>query len=76
MFVIVFFAGCLYHSLLLKLSEASSSIEQAGVRSRKIERQLKNVQELPKPEVLTLLDEVAEIGEQEDISINDEEQSI
>ena len=59
-----------------KLSEASSSIEQAGVRSRKIERQLKNVQELPKPEVLTLLDEVAEISEQEDISINDEEQSI
>jgi DNA recombination protein RmuC len=59
-----------------KLSEASSSIEQAGVRSRKIERQLKNVQELPKPEVITLLDEVAEIGEQEDISINEEDQRI
>lgn len=55
-----------------KLQEASSNIEQAGVRSRKIERQLKNVQELPKPEVITLLDVVADISEQESLSANDE----
>jgi DNA recombination protein RmuC len=58
-----------------KLSEASSSIEQAGVRSRKIERQLKNVQELPKPEVLNLLDEVAEINDtQQRLDTNDEDE--
>jgi len=56
-----------------KLSEASSSIEQAGVRSRKIERQLKNVQELPKPEVLNLLDEVAEI-DKTGMPVNDDDE--
>ena len=56
-----------------KLSEASSSIEQASVRSRKIERQLKNVQELPKPEVLNLLDEVAEI-DKTGMPVNDDDE--
>jgi DNA recombination protein RmuC len=35
-----------------KLHEAANTIEQAGVRSRAIERQLKNVQELPAPETV------------------------
>lgn len=38
-----------------KLQEASNVIEQAGVRSRAIERKLKNVQELPKNEAVVLL---------------------
>ncbi|MBE7173108.1 MAG: DNA recombination protein RmuC [Williamsia sp.] len=38
-----------------KLQEASNVIEQAGVRSRVIERKLRNVQELPKDETLELL---------------------
>jgi DNA recombination protein RmuC len=51
-----------------KLLEATNSIEKAGVRTRKIQRQLRNVQELPKPEVLNLLDDVVESSEiQEDI---------
>ena len=33
-----------------KLQEASNTIDQAGVRSRAIERQLRKVQELPSPE--------------------------
>ena len=38
-----------------KLQEASNVIEQAGVRSRVIERKLRNVQELPKDEAMELL---------------------
>ena len=38
-----------------KLQEASNVIEQAGVRSRAIERQLRDVQELPKEKSLDLL---------------------
>lgn len=38
-----------------KLQEASNVIEQAGVRSRSIERKLRNVQELPKDETLEML---------------------
>lgn len=40
-----------------KLQEVSNVIEQAGVRSRAIERKLKNVQELPQPEAAGLLGE-------------------
>jgi DNA recombination protein RmuC len=58
-----------------KLLEATNSIEKAGVRTRKIQRQLRNVQELPKPEVLNLLDEVADINQiQEEVSTDDEVQ--
>ena len=59
-----------------KLGEASSTIKEAGVRSRKIEKQLKDVQELPKPEVLTLLDEVAEISQQDEQPTLDENRLI
>lgn len=43
-----------------KLQEASNVIEQAGVRSRAIEKKLRNVQELPKDEVDGLLDDVVD----------------
>jgi len=41
-----------------KLQEASNVIEQAGVRSRAIEKKLRNVQELPKDETAGLLDDI------------------
>lgn len=40
-----------------KLQEASNVIEQAGVRSRAIERKLRNVQELPEEEAIGLMDD-------------------
>ena len=40
-----------------KLLEASNTIEKAGAKTRKIQRQLRNVQELPKPEILNLLED-------------------
>ena len=46
-----------------KLLEATDSIEKAGQKTRKIQRQLRNVQDLPKPGVLTLLDDVTESSE-------------
>jgi DNA recombination protein RmuC len=41
-----------------KLQEASNVIEQAGVRSRAIEKKLRNVQELPKDESAGMLDDI------------------
>jgi DNA recombination protein RmuC len=59
-----------------KLLEATNSIEKAGVRTRKIQRQLRNVQELPKPEVLNLLPEVNQIdGIEQEQSAEDKLQS-
>lgn len=46
-----------------KLQEASNTIEQAGVRSRSIERKLKAVQELPPDQALVLLGEAPELNE-------------
>ena len=46
-----------------KLQEASNVIEQAGIRSRAIERKLKTVQELPKEEAIELLGDSQEIIE-------------
>jgi DNA recombination protein RmuC len=40
-----------------KLLEASNVIEQAGVRSRAIERKLRKVQELPQEERVLLISE-------------------
>ncbi len=54
-----------------KLQEASNVIEQAGVRSRAIERKLKTVQELPKEDALHLIGDTQEIID----SPNDEEES-
>ena len=52
-----------------KLLEASNTIEKAGAKTRKIQRQLRNVQELPKPEILNLLEETP--GIQGDLSSNE-----
>ncbi|MDF2193786.1 DNA recombination protein RmuC [Paraflavitalea sp. CAU 1676] len=43
-----------------KLQEASNVIEQAGVRSRAIEKKLRNVQELPQEEANGLLDNMVD----------------
>lgn len=53
-----------------KLQEASNVIEQAGVRSRAIERKLKDVQQLPQQEADELLDNVVDImiDENNDVS--------
>ncbi|MDR1698979.1 MAG: DNA recombination protein RmuC, partial [Prevotellaceae bacterium] len=40
-----------------KLQEASNVIDEAGVRSRAIERSLRTVQELPQPETVLLLED-------------------
>lgn len=48
-----------------KLQEASNVIDQASIRSRAIERKLKNVQELPKEEVAGLLGNILEVNEEE-----------
>lgn len=45
-----------------KLNEASSTIADAASKSRTIEKKLKNVQELPSPEPISLLGEVEEPG--------------
>jgi DNA recombination protein RmuC len=43
-----------------KLDEASSQIDQTGVRSRAIERRLRSVETLPADDVARLLPEVVE----------------
>lgn len=43
-----------------KLQEATNVIDQAGIRSRAIERKLKNVQELPAVKTATLLEDLNE----------------
>jgi len=43
-----------------KLQEASNTIEDAAKKSRTIERKLKNVQEIPSPEAVTLLGDIEE----------------
>jgi len=52
-----------------KLQEASNVIEQAGVRSRAIERKLKTVQELPKDKSTELLANIIENTSEQEISI-------
>ena len=47
-----------------KLLEATNTIEKAGAKTRKIQRQLRNVQELPKPDILNLLDETPGIQDE------------
>jgi DNA recombination protein RmuC len=54
-----FFGGIL-EKTQKKLQEASNVIEQAGVRSRSIERTLKNVEQLPKETSALLLGEINE----------------
>lgn len=44
-----------------KLQEASNVIDQAGVRTRAIERKLKDVQEIPQENILSLSDDFEEL---------------
>jgi DNA recombination protein RmuC len=53
--------GAILDKTQKKLAEASNVIEQAGVRSRAIERKLRDVQELPKEQAVQLLAERSEI---------------
>jgi len=46
-----------------KLQEASNIIEKAATRSRSIERRLKNVQELPTPDAVALIEDSGETDE-------------
>ncbi len=52
--------GTILEKTQKKLQEASNTIEDAARKSRTIERKLKNVQELPAPEAVTLLGDVEE----------------
>ncbi|MBA2250459.1 MAG: DNA recombination protein RmuC [Chitinophagaceae bacterium] len=52
-----------------KLMEASNSIEQASVRSRSIERRLRDVQELPKPEGMNMLTDISVIAEDQQTDV-------
>ena len=48
-----------------KLQEASNVIEQAGVRSRAIERRLRNVQELPREQASGLIGDIIDTTDSE-----------
>lgn len=50
-----------------KLQEAANTIDQAGVRTRAIERQLRKVQELPQEDAAALL------GQDLDLDMEDEQ---
>jgi DNA recombination protein RmuC len=51
--------GSILEKTQKKIQEASNVIEQAGIRSRAIEKKLRNVQELPKEQASNLLDNPA-----------------
>jgi len=53
-----------------KLQQATDVIDQAGVRSRAIERKLRTVQELPQEQTIELLGEAIEIEEDSRIEAN------
>jgi DNA recombination protein RmuC len=53
--------GAILDKTQKKLAEASNVIEQAGVRSRAIERKLRDVQELPKEQATQMLAQPGEV---------------
>lgn len=55
-----------------KLQEATNVIDQAGVRSRAIERKLRDVQELPQEQAIDLLGESLDIEEKLRLEQNEE----
>jgi len=57
--------GTLLEKTHKKLQEVSNTIEDAARKSRTIERKLKDVQELPSPQAVTLLSDVEEVEEAE-----------
>lgn len=60
--------GTILEKTRKKLEEATNVISKAGVRSRAIERKLKNVQELPAEQTIALLGESMEIEMDRDLS--------
>jgi DNA recombination protein RmuC len=63
--------GTILEKTKKKLQEVTNVIDQAGVRSRVIERKLRTVQELPKEQSMTLLGEAIEqvADEEEEMSV-------
>jgi len=59
--------GNLLEKTKKKLQETTNVIDQAGIRSRAIERKLKTVQELPQQQTLELLGEAIEIEEDREL---------
>jgi len=57
-----------------KLEQATNVIDQAGVKSRAIERKLRTVQELPQEQTIELLGETIAIEEDNRIEIEDNEE--
>ncbi|GHT13480.1 DNA recombination protein RmuC [Bacteroidia bacterium] len=57
-----------------KLQQAASVIDQAGVKSRAIERKLRNVQELPSEQTIELLGEAIEIEEDSRVKTDDDDE--
>lgn len=55
--------GSILEKTQKKLHEASNTIEDAARKSRTIERKLKNVQELPSSDSVTLLEDVEDAGD-------------
>ncbi|MFA7447416.1 MAG: DNA recombination protein RmuC [Weeksellaceae bacterium] len=55
--------GAILDKTKKKLQEASNVIDQAGVRSRAIERKLKDVQEIPQEKLLPFTEDLEEIEE-------------
>ena len=53
-----------------KLMEATNTIDQAGMRTRAIERQLRKVEELPQEQAVSLIGQTLEMEAQD---IQDEE---
>jgi len=64
--------GAILEKTKKKLQEATNVIDSAGVRTRAIERRLKNVQELPVEQAGLLLDEVLEIEKDSSALLKDE----
>lgn len=64
--------GTILEKTKKKLQEATNVIDQAGVRSRAIERKLRQVQELPKEQAVALLGEAIEI--EQDNELNNQEE--
>lgn len=58
--------GAVLEKTKKKLQEATNVIDKAGVRSRAIERKLKNVQELPQEQTLALLGEAIDTEQDTD----------
>lgn len=68
--------GNLLEKTKKKLQETANVIDKAGVRSRAIERQLKNVQALPEEKSTKLLGEAIEIEQDNIIDYDDQVKEI